>query len=69
MQLVEVMPNAKLLGVTINHSWKISRHGSFPLGIGTKMVLKVHSPIAIPKEGIADTLSQLEEQIKASVLP
>lgn len=69
MQLAKVMPNAKLLGVTINHSWKISRHGLFPLGIGTKMILKVHPPIAIPKEGVADTLRQLEEKIKASVLP
>ncbi|MGB0279843.1 MAG: lysophospholipid acyltransferase family protein [Flavobacteriaceae bacterium] len=68
MQLAEVMPNAKLLGVSISNSWKITRYGSFPLGIGTKMILKVHPPIAIPKEDIADTLRQLEEKIKASVL-
>lgn len=68
MQLAEVMPNAKLLGVSISHSWKITRYGSFPMGVGTKMILKVHPPIAIPKDDIADTLRQLEEKIKASVL-
>jgi 1-acyl-sn-glycerol-3-phosphate acyltransferase len=67
-QLVEVMPNAKLLGVSISHSWKITRYGTFPMGIGTKMILKVHPPVAISKENIKDTLATLEEKIKAAVV-
>jgi 1-acyl-sn-glycerol-3-phosphate acyltransferase len=67
-QLAKAMPNAKLVGISISNSWKITRYGSFPLGIGAKMILKVHPPIAIPKDNIADTLVMLEKKIKVSIL-
>ena len=66
-QLAKAMPNAKLVGISISNSWKITRYGSFPMGIGAKMILKVHPPIAIPKDNIAETLIALEEKIKGSI--
>ena len=66
-QLAKAMPNAKLVGISISNSWKITRYGSFPMGIGAKMILKVHPPISIPKDNIAETLIALEEKIKRSI--
>ncbi len=66
-QLAKAMPNAKLVGISISNSWKITRYGSFPMGIGAKMILKVHPPIAIPKDNFAETLIALEEKIKGSI--
>ncbi len=66
-QLAEVMPNAKLLGVSISNSWKITRYGSFPMGIFSKMILKVHPPVAVPKENISEALRALEKQIISGV--
>lgn len=66
-QLAEVMPNAKLLGVSISNSWKITRYGRFPMGICSKMILKVHPPVAVPKENISEALRALEKQIISGV--
>ena len=33
IQLMKVMPNAKLMGVSISHSWKLLKHGPFPLAL------------------------------------
>ena len=68
-QLMDVMPQAKLVGITITNSWKLSRYGYFPMGIGAKIKLKMHTPIAIPKDNITDTLIMLEEKIKATIQP
>ena len=66
-QLIDVMPQAKLVGITITNSWKLSRYGYFPMGIGANIKLKIHPPIAIPKDNIEDTLQQLEQKIKGAM--
>jgi 1-acyl-sn-glycerol-3-phosphate acyltransferase len=63
LQLMEVMPNAKLVGVSISNSWKITQNGSFPLGIGVKMIITVHTPVDIPKENKEAALQTLEATI------
>ncbi len=45
--LCKYAPNALVVPVTVNNSWKIIRDGGFPLGIGNRMKLTIHSPIAI----------------------
>ncbi len=63
LQLMEVMPDAKLVGVSISNSWKITRNGSFPLGIGVKMIFSVHPPVAIPETNKEAVLKNLEATI------
>lgn len=63
LQLMKAMPEAKIIGVSISHSWKLTRYGHFPLGIGAKMILTVHPPIAVPKENREDLLASLETTI------
>jgi len=67
LQLIDVMPNAQLLGVSISNSWKISRYGSFPLAIGTTVKLKVHPPVSCTKENASETLQKLEKTIIAGI--
>jgi 1-acyl-sn-glycerol-3-phosphate acyltransferase len=45
--LCKYAPSAYMVPVTINNSWKMTRWGSFPMGIGTKIELIVHDPIAV----------------------
>jgi len=45
--LCKYSPNAYVVPVTINNSWKIFRYGSFPLGIGNKVLFSVHQPIKV----------------------
>ena len=62
-QLIDVMPHAKLVGITITNSWKLSRYGYFPMGVGAKIKLKMHPPVSIPKEHTTNSLLQLEQKI------
>jgi len=43
--LCKYAPNAWVVPVTINNSWKIFRYGSFPLGIGSHLKFTIHPPI------------------------
>jgi len=40
-------PDAWVVPVTINNSWKIFRYGNFPLGMGNKLRFTVHTPIKV----------------------
>ena len=66
-QLIDAMPSAKLVGITINNSWKLSRYGHFPLGIGAKIKLKMHPPLDCPTDNVKETLEQLEKTITAEI--
>jgi 1-acyl-sn-glycerol-3-phosphate acyltransferase len=35
-------PDAYFLPVTINNSWKITKFGQFPLGLGTRLQFTIH---------------------------
>ena len=43
--LTKYAPNAIIVPLTINNSWKIVRNGTFPLSLGTHFDLYVHEPI------------------------
>ncbi len=67
-QLVDVMPDAKLVGITINNSWKLSRYGYFPMGAAAQIKLKVHTPVNCPSDNALATLEQLEKTITADIV-
>ena len=66
-QLIDAMPKAKLVGITINNSWKLSRYGYFPMGAGAKIKLKLHTPVDCPRDNVMETLQQLEKTITADI--
>ncbi len=43
--LIESCPEAVVIPVSIDNSWKLQQHGMFPLPIGIKIRFKVHQPI------------------------
>lgn len=43
--LTKFAPNALIVPLTINNSWKIVRNGNFPLSLKTQFKLYVHEPI------------------------
>ena len=45
LTLFDEMPEAIVLPITINNSWKLFRYGSFPLNIGVVLRFNVHAPI------------------------
>ena len=62
LTLFENMPEAVVLPVSISHSWKLMKWGSFPMMPGVTMRFTVHEPISV-KEQKANELAARVEQI------
>lgn len=45
--LCKYAPSAYIVPVTINNSWKMTKWGTFPLGLGNKLIFTIHEPIAV----------------------
>jgi len=60
--LCKYAPDALVVPVTINNSWKVFRYGSFPLGIGNHLKFTVHPPIAV-NECDYNTLFERTEKV------
>ncbi len=69
LTMLEHIPNALVVPITINNSWKTLRYGTFPMGLGAKLNIKVHEPIdASTVEDKLKLISQLERQITESII-
>ena len=66
--LLENIPSALVVPVSINNSWKMLQYGKFPMGIGTHLKFKVHEPI--PAGSMEDDLliEKVEQQITGSII-
>jgi 1-acyl-sn-glycerol-3-phosphate acyltransferase len=57
--LFEQMPGGYVVPVTVNNSWKLQKHGFFPMGLGVHLKHHVHPAIKIsdhtPQELVIDT--------------
>jgi len=64
--LFEAMPDALVVPVTINNTWKLNRWGSFPMDIGVKVTHVVHQPIAVNSLPTAELIHKVEEVVLSS---
>ena len=66
--LIKYIPNAIIVPVTINNSWKTLRYGKFPMGIGNHLSFEAHKPIkALDFDSIETLLLHVESTIKNSI--
>lgn len=65
--LLEHMPNALIVPISINNSWKLLRYGKFPMGIGSHIKLQVHTPIENPGNNFETLLSEIEKTITNTI--
>lgn len=65
--LFRKMPEANVVPVTINNSWKLFRHGSFPMGIGVHLIFKVHEPIPVSSDDPVSLAAVVERTIIADI--
>lgn len=47
LTMFENAPNAIILPVTINNSWKTLRYGKFPMGLGAHITFDCHNPLEL----------------------
>jgi len=65
--LIKNMPDAYILPITINNSWKLQRWGMFPMQIGVKLKLKVHPALKIKDFEREDLINQVEKTVIFSI--
>ncbi|MEM6721315.1 MAG: lysophospholipid acyltransferase family protein [Bacteroidota bacterium] len=69
--LFKYIPNAQIIPVTINNSWKTTKYGKFPLGLGVKITIDTHEPILLseyPKAKYQELIAHLENIITSKVI-
>lgn len=61
--LTKFAPSAYVIPVTINNSWKMTRWGSFPLGLGNTITLIIHQPIAVKDTPFNELFEETERTV------
>jgi 1-acyl-sn-glycerol-3-phosphate acyltransferase len=64
--LFKYIPNAQIVPVTINNSWKTTRYGKFPCGLGARITIDTHQPILLSdyaKSNYDELISRIEKVI------
>lgn len=67
--LIKKIPEAYVLPITINNSWKLQRWGAFPLQMGVRFEMLVHPALKIDDFEKEELLELLEEKITADIHP
>ncbi len=65
--LLKSAPSALILPVTINHSWKLVRHGSFPIDVGVQPTWDVHEPIDPRGRDFNEVFAEAERVVKKGI--
>ncbi len=66
--MLKKMPHALVVPITINNSWKLFEFGSFPLGIGVNIKMKVHEPIPANSDTAANIIAKVERTITKDII-
>lgn len=65
--LCKYAPNAYIVPVTINNSWKVFQYGNFPLGMGIKLKFTVHTPLKVSDYDFNSLFEMTEQAIIADI--
>lgn len=65
--LFKKLPDALVVPITVNNSWKLFRYGSFPLGMGVHVKLKIHEPIPVDSHEPEGLIALVERTIIADI--
>ncbi len=65
--LTKFAPDAYIVPLTINNSWKLFRYGMFPLDIGNKVSMEVHNPIKVSDYEFSELFEKTEKQVINSI--
>jgi len=65
--LCKYAPSAYVVPVTVNNSWKMTRWGSFPLGIGNKLTLTIHDPIPVKDYSFPELFEKTEQAVTQGI--
>lgn len=65
--LCKYAPSAYIVPVTINNSWKMTKWGSFPMGLGNKLIFTIHEPIEVKGAKFQELFDQTQAAVVDSI--
>ncbi len=65
--LLKKMPEAYVLPITINNSWKLQKYGMFPMPLGIRIKYELHSFVKVSDFETEELIDKIEMQIKDAV--
>jgi 1-acyl-sn-glycerol-3-phosphate acyltransferase len=65
--LFKKLPEAVVVPITINNSWKLFKHGNFPIDLGVHVKLKTHKPIEVGSKDAEALTAEIERTIIADI--
>lgn len=65
--LYKYAPDAYFVPITINNSWKMTRFGQFPLGLGNRLSFLIHKPLKISDYSFEEILEKTESSITSHI--
>jgi len=67
LTLLEGMPSAIVVPITINNSWKTMKFGKFPMGLGAHIKFTVHQPLKVSEYEHNKLIETIEKQITEAI--
>ena len=67
LTLLEQCPNAIVIPITINNSWKLLSYGKFPMGLGSHIRFNVHEAIHVGDYSHEEILRLTEKRITEAI--
>jgi len=65
--LLKKMPEAYVMPITINNSWKLQRYGMFPMPLGVRIKYKLYPILKVSDFEIEALIDTVEAQIKSGI--
>lgn len=65
--LVKYNPEAYIVPLSINNSWKVFKYGKFPLGIGSPISITTHEPVKVDSLPFDELLQKVETTVKSGI--
>jgi 1-acyl-sn-glycerol-3-phosphate acyltransferase len=65
--LYKFAPDAYFVPITINNSWKMTKFGQFPLGLGNKIHFQIHEPLKISDYSFEEIFEKTEKTIVTAI--
>lgn len=65
--LYKFAPDAYFVPITINNSWKMTKFGQFPLGLGNRIRFQIHEPLKISDYSFDELFAKTEKTIVEAI--
>ncbi len=65
--MVKYNPEAYIVPISINNSWRVYKYGKFPLGMFNRITVETHKPIPLKNANLETVFDEMETTIKEHI--